>query len=284
MSEVENVEPQGHVNEPAQPEGATPTSAESVPETAAASEPETGGESATPEGEEGEGKSRYQTRINELTKRNYDQQRVIEETQNRLNQYEQAIAQQQEMSGIEQMPKLSDFNYDEAAYGQAVQQWHVGQMQRQQQMREVAQQRQHQAKAQHDFQVSIQKKLAEGQAKYPDYVATVQDPSVPALGRINPMAMQAVMESDVGVDVGYFLAKNPTEIYGFDGLNPYQTLRKVQELEAKFRRSAAAVNPDTPPPPPNTLKGGKGASQPKDRSKMTTAEWMAWRHKQLQSK
>jgi DNA repair exonuclease SbcCD ATPase subunit len=239
-------------------------------------------EAATSEDSDAEEKpkrrSRAEERINALTKDKYEAQKQAQQYQEQLAQIQQYLQQQAAQQSIgENMPTLADVNYDETAYQQAVQQWSQNQVQNyqenlyRQQMQQVeAQQRQAEA-------MKFQTAIAEGQAKYPDFTQKVMDPNLPSLREINSSAFEAVMDSDNAVDIAYYLASNPQEVYAFASMSPVQAIKQVTRIEAQF-----AAKPQSRAPlskPPGKVTGNSEAV--KDPETMSTAEWLAWRNNQL---
>jgi len=236
-------------------------------------------EPATPDDvEKPKRRSRAEERINALTKEKYDAQRQAEEYQRQLAEYQRQL-QQQQAPQPEDMPKLSDFDYDEGRYQQAVQAW-AGQKQQSfyENLQRQQQDLQTQAEQQRQAQV-LQQKVSAGVQKYPDFQAKVFDPNLPPLRDVNPAAFQAVIESDVAEDVAYYLASNPQEVYSFASLTPIQAVRKVAQIEGRL--SQKPTSRSVPPKPPTRVSGNSEAV--KDPTKMSTDEFMAWRNKQVQS-
>ena len=231
---------------------------------------------AEPEGEKPKKRSTAQDRINALTREKYEAQRQLEAAQRQAAEMQAYLQQQQSTQAPQDnMPTLEQYNYDEAAYTNAVRQWHAAQLNGYQQ--QVAQQQkmarqQYEAAQQSQF---IQQKAAEGRAKYPDFVQKVFDPNLPGLADISPAAHAATMQSEASVDVLYYLANNPQEVFAFHGMNPVQAIRRVAQIEANLAKKP--MNAAPPPKPPSKVSGNSGAV--KDPSKMSMAEFMAWRNK-----
>lgn len=222
-------------------------------------------------------KEKIQSEIHALTKEKYEAQRQAEQYQRQLEEMQQYIRQQQPPQQFGEMPKLADYDYDEGRYQSAVQQWHVSNLQQvQSQQQRAAQEQQQQAYAMREQQM-LQAKIAEGTKKYPDFAVKVNDPSLPALREVNPAAFQAVIESDAGIDVAYYLANNPADVYAFANMSPMQAIKRVTQLESLVAKQQPGVT-RMPPKPPSTIKGTGGAV--KDPSKMSTEEWMKWRNRQ----
>ena len=175
------------------------------------------------------------------------------------------------------MPTLADYAYDESAYQAAIQQWNSQQIQRYQETQEQQKQYLKQQEEAQKEQAKLSQAVARGQSKYPDFAAKVFDTSLPPLRDISPAAFQAVMDSDASEDVAYYLASNPDKLYSFASMTPIQAVKAVAKLEASLERK---VNPAAPPPkPPSKVAGNSEAV--KDPSKMSTAEWIEDRNRQL---
>lgn len=233
---------------------------------------------ADEEKEEPKRKSRAQERINELTRKNYEAQRQAEAAQRQAAELQEYIRQQQQQPQQAEMPKMSDYDHDEGLYQQAVQAWNQQQWDTHQKQQQAAMQAQaQQARAMQEHQ-KLQAKIAEGTAKYPDFAAKINDPSLPNLGEVNPAAFQAVMGSPVGVDVAYYLAEHPSEVYSLASMDPVSAVREIVRLEQMVTAKAPPAT-HVAPKPPTRVKGNSEAV--KDPSKMSTTEWMEWRNRQL---
>jgi len=237
-------------------------------------------ESTTSESDEEEKpkkKGGFQRRIDELTRKNYEAQREAEAYKAQLAQYQQQV-QQQQMQNDAVPPKLADYNYDETAYYQAVQDWNESQIKRFQesQQQQAEQQRQYQERIRANQ--AMQEKMIKAQEKYPDFAAKINNPELPPLAQINSAAYQAVIDSDAFDDVAYYLASNPSEVYHFSSLSPIRAVKEVARLEAKLSAKPAA--PAAPITPPSTVK--PRAESVKDPDSMGVDEWMEYRNSQIQ--
>lgn len=260
----------------------TTAPAETVEETAPEhQEEETAASEDTPEEpEKPKRRSRAEERINALTRKNYETERQLAESQRQNAELQQHIQQTQQPQTPQNMPRLADFDYDEGRYQQAVTDWQQDQMrQMQEQQQTLMQQQAQQAEAVRTQQL-IQDKVAKGMAKHADFQAKVMDPSLPPLHQVNQAAFQAIVESDVGEDVYYYLANNQAELYALASMNPVQAIRTVAQIENKLQAKPVASNA---PPAPPTRVGGKTEVQ-KDPDQMTTEEWMVWRNNELKAK
>lgn len=260
-----------------QPAVETETAELEAEATEVAEEPAT----SEPEPENPKRRSRAEERINALTREKYEAQKAAEAAQRQAAELQQYLQQQQAQPQQNEMPKLADYDYDEGRYQQAVQSWNQQQFQTYQEQQVEHQRQQHVQHQQMQEAQALQAKMAEGQTKYPDFVTKVNDPSLPPLREINPAAFQAVISSDAAVDVAYYLANNPQDVYALASMNPVQAIKSVAQIEAKVS-AKQQTTAKAPPKPPTTVKGNSEAVQ--DPQRMTTDEWMKWRNAQLKGK
>lgn len=247
-------------------------SEQEVEESAASEDDATEGE------EKPKRRSRAEERINALTREKYEAQKQAEAYQRQLSEIQQYFAQQQANSGVgENMPTLADYGYDEQAYGQAIRSWNESQIKRFQENQQNMLRQQQQMQQVQQEQAKLAEAMARGQEKYPDFVAKVNNPQLPPLRDVNPSAFQAVMESDAAVDVAYYLASNPQEVYALASMSPVQAIKHVAKLEGQLSAKPKASNP-LPKPPSKVSGNSEAAPNPQ---KMSTAEWMEWRNAQI---
>lgn len=107
--------------------------------------------------------------------------------------------------------------------------------------------------------------------KYSDYAEVVGNPSLP----ITPAMAEAIMDSEVGPDVAYFLGKNPKEAARISQLNPVSQARELGRLEAIVSTQRQTPKPAAAPVQP---VGARSAPVRKDPTKMSMAEYIAWRN------
>lgn len=264
------------------------TSVEDATESLDSEEQETGEDDAQAagddEGEEGRPKKKggFQRKIEKLEREKFDREIEAEQWRRQYESLQQQLQEQrpQMPQGQPQgapMPRLADFDYDENRHAEAVAQWHQSQVQALWRQQQEAAQRQAQEQAAQQQHMAMQAKLAEATAKYPDFIARVQNPELPNLTTVNPVAFQAVINSPQFADVAMHLANNPSEIYAFRGLDPVSTIRKVAELELSLKAKPAA-KPTPPPPPPSKVQGKGPAVKPIE--KMSMAEYVEYRRQQ----
>lgn len=129
------------------------------------------------------------------------------------------------------------------------------------------------------FQESLTDFNSEGSAKYKDFVEKVSRQPEQGGPQITHMMAEAMMESDVGVDVAYYLATHVKESAEIAKLPPMQQIRALYDLEAKVSQPKAAPVSKAPPPVKPVRGGSASASKPV--SEMSMAEYYAHRKKQL---
>ena len=129
------------------------------------------------------------------------------------------------------------------------------------------------------FHESLTDFNSEGSAKYKDFVDKVSREPKDGGPQITHMMAEALMESDVGIDVAYYLATHVKESAEIAKLPPMQQIRALYDLEAKVSQPKAAPVSKAPPPVKPVRGGSASASKPV--SEMSMAEYYAYRKKQL---
>lgn len=114
------------------------------------------------------------------------------------------------------------------------------------------------------------------QAGLPDYAEVVGQSDVPAA----PHVLESILDSDVGPQLAYHLAKHPDVAERLNAMTPVQAAREIGRLEAAVA-SPAATQPTPPakrtttaPAPINPVRGGNGQFT-KPVEAMSDAEWYA---------
>lgn len=219
--------------------------------------------------------SGVQKRIDQLTREKYEAQRRADEALafvERLRQSQQAPKEPQPSD----YQDLEAYTNDKAQY--LAQQQLAAERARQQEeyQRYTAIQQEQAARA--ELVQTIARASEEGKKIYPDFDEVVFNPALPKLGEVNPAAFQAILSSDQGVQVAYYLGKNIAEAYRIADLDPISAVREIAKLETRL-----SVKKTTTAPPPIPSIGGTERAEP-DPDKMSTEEWMRWRDKQLRKK
>lgn len=276
MSE-ENEVVESEVSAPAETDFETADPSEDVEAAENTESEDSGDEESAPQEEKPKKPSRAERRINELTREKYEAQRRQEALEAELAQYRQQQYRPPQMT--EKMPTLADVGYDEEKYAQAIQQWHQGQLQSYQEQQYAQYEAYQQQQEAMHRQQTMQEKVYKAAEKYPDFMAKVNDPSLPSLAQVNQVAFETMLESDRFEDVAYYLANNPQEIYRFHSMSPIQAVRAITAIESKFASKPKETR--IPPKPPSRVSGNSEATvNPDD---LPVDEWIKWRNKQVHS-
>ncbi len=119
----------------------------------------------------------------------------------------------------------------------------------------------------------LAERIAKAEEKYPDFRVVALNPDVP----ITPAMYGALVESDMGADIAYFLGKNPVEAGRIAGLSPVGAVKEIGRLEARL--SGQKTEPrrvSQAPAPIRTISGSSGAVD-KGPAEMSMEEYKAWR-------
>lgn len=191
---------------------------------------------------------------------------------------------------VESKPKtLADFDYDEskfqsylvtettrqareAAADEARKEWKAAQE------RESAERR----------SASFKSKEAEFSKTVKDYEQVTRDPSL----RISQTMVEAIAESDDGPALAYHLGKNPEVAAKIASLPPIAAAKELGRIEAQLafaRESAKQKTVSEAPAPPPKVEGNDSAPvrvDPDDpeSDKLSTAEWIRRRNKQIEKR
>lgn len=247
----------------------TPTTMESAtPETTPPVEPST--ETPTPESTPQtteptpeDRQTRFQRRIDALTRKNADLQRTLDaERAGRPTAIPPTPAQSATVE-----PQEADFT-DYGSYIKALTAHAVRQSQ---------QDAAHAARvqAQHDADTALadafEPQLRAARAKYEDFDEVVSAP-------IFAPEMQAMlMQSPRGAEIGYYLGLHPDEAATLNRLTPVAKARAIIALEQKIGTQQTKTV-STAPAPITPVTGS--AESVKDPEKMTSDEWHAWHRQQ----
>jgi hypothetical protein len=98
---------------------------------------------------------------------------------------------------------------------------------------------------------------------------------------ITPAMAKAISESEFGPQMLYHLCKNLEEAKDLAAMSPEKALLKLGKIEAQFEKPA--TRPTTSAPPPLQPVRGNAPAGSGDPSKMTDAQYLAWRKSQYQA-
>jgi hypothetical protein len=226
-----------------------------------------------------------QKRIDELTRARYEAEERGKAEADHWRQQAMMAAQQLEAAKgaanppkLEQYPSIEEFTAAVAKHeAEKVGASYRDQFQQSQwQAEQARQQAAQQAVAQQQYQRVVESKIQEAVKKYPDFVETVTSPELP--GMQGTPAFQAVLESEHGAEVMYYLGKNPMRAHQIMALSPIGQIREIGRLEAAV--STGKMVSSAPPPAAN-VNTASATPGKKDPSKMTYAEFVDWRRGQI---
>ena len=145
------------------------------------------------------------------------------------------------------------------------------------QQRQAEMQRAQQAQAFAAEQRFVMGKIEEGKKQYPDFDKAIMNPDLPKFRDVNPAAYQAILSSERGIDVAYYIAKNPMLAHEIALSPPMQAVMKIGQIEGMFRAGHKVTQ--APPPPTQVASVGSGDATTLN-DKMSMEEWVARRQKQ----
>lgn len=204
-----------------------------------------------------------------------------------LRQQMQAAQAQPAPKELDPRPQRAQFVSDDD-YQEALTDWKVDQklaerQQEEQQARANA--------AQQQLADNWQKRLTAAKTELTDFDDVVGKSEVDLPNHI----YVAVVESDLGPDLAYYLAQNPEEARLLKGMSPTAALRMLGKLEDRLAAEKAPPKKDEPkpgtktntappekskaPPPIDPLKDASGPVE-KDTAQMTYQEYKAHRQQQ----
>lgn len=132
------------------------------------------------------------------------------------------------------------------------------------------------------------KRQDEFKAATPDYEDVVGGTEL----IIPNITMQYLIESEVGPQLGYYLAKNPDEVTRLKKLSPSRCVAELGKLETKFEKAAAPAKADAEvakevskaPAPISPLDGKQAPAVQKDPKDMNFQELRAYRQQEARAK
>jgi hypothetical protein len=213
-----------------------------------------------------------QTRIDELTR----QARQAE----RDAAYWRALAESQAKPapGSEERVKPTPGAYsDYADYVEALTEWKADEKVRQSLSARDAEMAQRAAQQAAVARVqTFEHRVAEVRTAMPDFDRVVGSADTP----VAPHLVEAILDSDVGPQLAYLLAKNPAEAERLSRMAPATALREIGRLEASIVKPAgtapAAAARITNAPPP-TRPASSGTARVPDLAKASMDEYVAAR-------
>lgn len=254
-------------------------------------------QSTQPEGEKSRG---VQKRLDELTRNWREEQRRNVELMALLRQQGQPAEPAKEPAKVELAappvaPTLESSGWDEAKYREDYAKYQTAQAEWMQQavaarVEQVLTERERKDSERKRTQ-TFQQREAEFAAKQADYRETVYTADLP----ITTDMAAIIAESPDGPALAYFLGKNLDKAREIAQLPPVLAARELGRIEARLSAPPAAAPPPAPkkvvseaPPPPPRIEAAEATAPIRadtaDSDKLSDAEWMAMRNKQLSRK
>ena len=233
-------------------------------------EPEKPEEPSVPKG--------VQKRIDRAVRQKYEAEARAKVLEERIAAIEKMQYQPQQNVGVDKSePKIENYdNFD--AYVAAKAEW-IAERKIESTLseRENRQMAEREAAERRKTVDSWNRRVAEATAEMPDFEDVLASSDVPMTV---PM-QQAIMESDVGAKLAYYLATNPEEATKIAEMNPIRAIAALGRLEERLA-TPAAKRVSSAPAPINPV-GGTRATASKDPGKMSDAEYAEWRLKGRQA-
>jgi len=219
------------------------------------------GDPPTDEGKEQEGQENpIEKRIKGLVGKLKSKDEAIAEKEVEIAELKAKLITKQPQEEIKQegKPQAKDFK-DIESYTDALTDWKIDQFQKQQ----TAKQQQAEAKAaQKSVADSFQSRQIEFQVATPDYEDVIEAIETPIK---HQEVGVAILESELGPQLLYHIAKNPELIDELNKLSPTAALRKLGKLEvtleAPKNQEKPAPKPSSAPAPITPVKGGTATGE-----------------------
>ena len=112
-----------------------------------------------------------------------------------------------------------------------------------------------------DFQPQLEK----ARAKYEDYDEVVNQPI------FTPSVSMALLDSEYGAEIAYYLGTHPVEATRLNGLPPLRMLRELGKMEVRFASTTQPKHVSAAPSPITPVKGSSPVR--KDVTKMSAQEY-----------
>lgn len=213
----------------------------------------------------GEGKNRFQRKLDKVYRERAEAQGRADFLERQLNELRAAQAPQASPGA----PKLEDFS-DIQEYAKA-----YAEHEKQRAFQEIGTRNQQAsvAKARADLIANWESKTDND--KYPDFHIVVGD-----LQPNSPWAA-AIMEADNGDDIAYYLGKNVEEAKKIIAMGPLAQVRAIGKLEAKLAAEPVKPKPTSQAPAPIAALSGTGSGSGGRPDPKNYDAWLKARNKEL---
>lgn len=217
-----------------------------------------------------------QKRIDRLTREKYQLQARLEmlERSQQVPQQQQQAAQAPQPS---QAPKLEQYASIEEYLDALADHKAAQKADKVFKEREASERQQRQQSEQAKLHDGYAKQTEQARNAYEDFDDVVENPDLP----ITQAMAEAIMRSQNGADVAYYLGKNPAEAARLANLDPFSAAVEIGRIAATVVRPQPRKTSSAPPP---IQPVGTRATPVTDPDKMSTEEWLKWRQGQLKTR
>ena len=260
--------PTNPIFEVAKPDTETPKPEDSKPETKADEQPKPDEkkEDPIPKG--------VQKRIDRAVREKYEAQAEAKMLKERLDRIEQNIQERVAKPIDNSEPRIDNFD-DFDQYVAAKAEWIASKK-----INETLNERERRSAEERAAAAHYQavdgwnQRLEKATAELPDFKEVIESSDVP----MSDFMRDAIVESDLGPKVAYWLANNPEEAKKIASMSPLATVRAIGRIEERLESQAKAPKKPTSAPAPLKPVGGKASVQ-KDPGQMSDSEYLEWRKK-----
>jgi len=214
----------------------------------------------------GEGKNRFQRKLDNERRNRFQAEARLEEATRRLQEIEARQNAPQTSPGT---PKLEDFA-DIESYAKA-----YAEHEKKVAFQEIG--------ARHQQQTAAQQRQALVAGWEEKAAASPHEDFDEVVGDLKPTSpgLAAIMEADNGAEIAYYLGKNPAEAQKIAALSPIAQIRAIGRLEAKLAAEPVAPSPTSKAPAPITPLTGTGSGSGGKPDPKNYEAWAKARNKEL---
>ena len=217
-----------------------------------------------------------QKRIDRAVREKYEAQAEAKMLKERLDRIEQNLNQQQRVAkpidnSEPRIDNFDDFDQYVAAKAEWIASKKINETLNERERRSAEERA---AAAHYQAVDGWNQRLEKATAELPDFKEVIESSDVP----MSDFMRDAIIDSDLGPKVAYWLANNPEEAKKIASMSPLATVRAIGRIEERLESQAKAPKKPTAAPAPLKPVGGKASVQ-KDPGQMSDAEYLEWRKK-----
>lgn len=222
-------------------------------------------------------KNGFQSRINELTREKYEQTYKAQALQDKVD-FLMSQQQPQVSQTVEEVREPQPEDYEtNADFIRAQARWEVEQefVKKDAERSKKAKEEEEAKREKEEINTSYKQRAQEAVKRYPDFIETVQSAKID----VEQDSLELIMSSEFGPDIAYHLAKNPDDADKFSKLSAIGAAKMIGRLETRFDNKTPKKGKKLTKAP-SPIKGIKTKTNvsSKDPSKMSMAEYTAWRN------